>query len=353
VGRPGPRLSAGAGAAVALAVRAVLRHLPPGPVLVGVSGGADSLALLAGALDVADGLGRSVGVVSVDHGWRPATAQVAARTATAALALGAGPVRVVRVLPRAGGGSGGPEDAARTARLAALTRAAERDGAVAVLLGHTLDDQAEQVLLALARGSGTRSLAGMPARRDVLLRPLLGLRRDVVRTACADLAGVLGPLGLPWEDPTNTDPALLRARVRAEALPALERSLGAGSVTALARSADLARDDADALDAWARGVVADLPPLAGGDGTPVGALEPLPRAVRRRCLRLLAAAAGAGALTGRHTAALDALVDAWHGQGPAALPGGVEVRRVKGADGCGRLRATPAPRPREDPHGRR
>ncbi|MFC5382596.1 tRNA lysidine(34) synthetase TilS [Aquipuribacter nitratireducens] len=353
MGRPGPRLSAGAGAAVALAVRRHLRDLPPGPVLVGVSGGADSLALLAGALDVADGLGRAVGAVCVDHGWRPQTADVVRRAARAALALGASPVRVVRVVPqRHGPGAGGAEEAARTARLAALDAVAARDEAVAVLLGHTLDDQAEQVLLGLARGSGTRSLAGMPAVRDGLLRPLLGVRRAVVREATVPLAPLLAPLGLPWEDPSNTDPVHLRPRVRHDVVPALEAALGEGAVRSLARTADLARADADALDGWAGAVVAGLPDLDAPDGVPVAPLAGLPGAVRRRCLRLLALRAGAGALTAAHTAALDALVDDWHGQGPVALPGGVGVRRSSGPDGCGRLRATPAPRPREDPHGR-
>ncbi len=338
---------------MALAVRSALRDLPAGPVLVGLSGGPDSCALLAGALDVANGLSRRVGAVVVDHGWHPRTADVAARAARAALSLGAGPVRVVRVVPsRPGGGAGagGPEEAARTARYAALLGAAARDEAAAVLLGHTLDDQAEQVLLGLARGSGTRSLAGMPAVRGRVVRPLLGVRRATTAAACEALRHVLAPLGLPWTDPANTDPAHLRADVRARALPVLEDVLGAGAVTGLARSADLARADADALDAWAGEVAAGLPPLL--EGTPVDGLTDLPPAVRRRVLRLLAAAAGAGGLTAAHTAALDALVAAWRGQGQVALPGGVGVRRVSGHDGCGRLRATPTPSPGEDPHGR-
>jgi tRNA(Ile)-lysidine synthase len=192
--------------------------------------------------------------------------------ARAALDLGAHRVRVVRVVPArapGGGWAGGPEEAARTARLRALEAAAGRDGAVAVLLGHTLDDQAEQVLLGLARGSGARSLAGIPARRGIVVRPLLGLRRDVVRAACPRLPG----LDLPWHDPSNDAAvpgaeALLRARVRGEVLPALVDVLGAAAVASLARSADLLREDADALDAWAERETAGWPGSRGDRPAP-------------------------------------------------------------------------------------
>jgi tRNA(Ile)-lysidine synthase len=199
-----------------------------------------------------------------------------------------------------------------------------------VLLGHTLDDQAETVLLGLARGSGTRSLAGMPASRGILRRPLLGLRRRTVRSALpALLADGLPdglPAGLPWEDPANDDARHPRVRVRHHLLPALEAALGEGSVVALARSADLLRADADALDTLAREAVADIPdgPVRTSD------LAAHPDAVLARVLRLLAARAGAGTLTAAHTRALVDLARGDSGAGPVALPGGVAARRARG-----------------------
>lgn len=387
MGGPGPRLSPGPDGVqrpaaavpapvadpatalrdVRLAVRAGLLEAgaPGGTVVLGVSGGPDSLAMLAAAVHVAPALRVRVHAVCVDHGWHPATGAVAVRTALACLRTGADDVRVVRVRPArtaAGGHPGGPEDAARTARLAALEGAAERDGAVAVLLGHTLDDQAEQVLLGLARGSGARALAGVPRRRGRLLRPLLGLRRDLVRAACPEL----DDLGLPWQDPANSEPRYLRARVRAELVPVLADVLGPGSVESLARSAALLRADDDALREWAdretAALLADVPgadrdvtgpTVAGGLEVPVGPLASLPQAVRTRVLRRLATRAGARALTSAHTRALDALVVGRSGLGPADLPGAVRAWRTTGADGCGRLRLASDPPPREDQHGRR
>ena len=351
------REDGGARREVQLAVRADLTALTTsggGPVVVGVSGGPDSLALLAAAVHVAAPTGTAVHAVTVDHGWRGDSSAVAARVARAALVLGADHVRMVRVCPRRSGVGwlGGPEAAAREARLSALAGAAHRDGAVAVLLGHTLDDQAEQVLLGLARGSGARALAGMPAVRGLFRRPLLGLRRQVVARACPELPG----LGLPWHDPANSAPAYLRSRARADLLPVLAAVLGPGAVPSLARSADLLRRDADALDGWAAREAGLL--LAGCEGpgadagVPVSPLAALPDAVRTRVLRMLARAGGAGPLTQAHTTALDALVVAWRGQGPVSLPGGANGRRVAGPDGCGRLLIAVDRTPREDPHGR-
>jgi tRNA(Ile)-lysidine synthetase-like protein len=338
-------------AAVRRAVAAGLADLPPGaPVLVACSGGPDSLALAAGAAFVADrdrrrgGPGRAVGAVVVDHGLQPGSADVAARAADACRALGLDPVEVVRVHPR---GPGGPEAAARDARYAALHAAAERAGAVAVLLGHTRDDQAEGVLLGLARGSGARSLAGMPAARGLLRRPLLALARAQTVAACA-------ALGLdPWLDPTNTpaadeDDAPARSRVRARVLPVLEAELGPGVAAALARTADLLREDADALDALAADLLARaLLPAAPDDGDAgagagldldVALLDGAPAALRHRALRAAAVRAGApaGAVNRTHVAALAALVTGWRGQGPVHLPGHVAVHR-----GCGRLSLRP------------
>src|SRR6266704_4267198 len=150
-------------------------------VLAACSGGADSLALAAALAFEAPRLGLRGGGVTVDHGLQAGSAGQA-RLVTAALAgLGLEPVQAVRVSPS---GPGGPEAAARAARYLALSEAADQMGAAAILLGHTLDDQAETVLLGLARGSGARSLAGMAPVSGRCLRPLLGLRREQTRAAC-------------------------------------------------------------------------------------------------------------------------------------------------------------------------
>ena len=284
-------------AAVRVAVRRALADLGPGaPVVAAVSGGADSLALAAGLAAVRPGSG----AVVVDHGLQDGSAAVAARAAGQCAGLGlAARVVVVQV-------DGRGEGPARTARLAAL----EALGAT-VLLGHTLDDQAETVLLGLARGAGARSLAGMAPVRGCLRRPLLALPRALVRQAGVD-AGLAG-----WDDPHNADPAYARVRVRADALPALERALGPGVAAALARTAAGLREDADALDALADAARTD----------DVAALAALPAAVRSRVLKALAERACGAAVTSAHVAALRALVEDWAGQGPVSLPGGARVAR--------------------------
>jgi len=225
----------------------------------------------------------------------------------------------------------GPEAAARAARYEALDAAAVRLAAVAVLLGHTSDDQAESVLLGLLRGSGARSLSGMPGRRGVYRRPFLRLSRETTAKACAEL-------GLaPWADPQNTDPAYARARAR-RLLTDVTEQLGSGVRTGLARSAELLRADDEALETWAAQEYDAL--LAGADapGLDCAALADLPPAVRRRVLRRAALASGARPpdLTSTHLAALDALVSAWHGQGPVDLPG-----RLHAVRDCGRLLFAP------------
>ncbi|MEU1966969.1 tRNA lysidine(34) synthetase TilS [Micromonospora sediminicola] len=310
-----------------LAVRRLLTDLPAaGPVLVACSGGPDSLALAAATAFVAPRLGRPAGLVTVDHGLQPGSAERADAVAAWARTAGLDPVEVLRV--RVDGRPGGPEAAAREARYEALVEVARRHGAAGVLLGHTRDDQAETVLLALARGAGPRGLSGMPERRDLdgvpLLRPLLDVARDDTRSACA-------ALGLdPWTDPHNTDPAYARARVRADALPALVAALGPGVVANLARTARLLAADTAALDALADAALADV--RAGDEGLSVDGLAALPAAVRTRVLHAWARELGAApaALSQRHVAALDALVTGWRGQGPVHLPGGRPVRRHAG-----------------------
>lgn len=358
-------------AQVRLGVRRCLTRarLEPGDlVLVACSGGADSLALAAAVAFEAPRLGLSAGGVTVDHGLQGGSAEQAAKVAKILADLGLDPVQTlgVAVAGRPGlagaagptsrdagsagashpgpeaaaraawyqaaeaGGAGypGPEAAARAARYQALDRAAAATGAAAILLGHTRDDQAETVLLGLARGSGARSLAGMAERNGRYLRPLLEVSRTQTRAACA--AQRLDP----WDDPQNADPGYARARVRHRLLPALERELGPGVTEALARSAAQLRVDADFIDSLARAATERL--TGGSGGPPTGlsadAVAALPAAIRSRVLRNAAIAAGCppGALTAGHVAALDALVTGWRGQRGADLPGGIRGRRRYG-----------------------
>lgn len=311
-------------AEVRRAVRGALADAPPGAlVLAACSGGADSLALAAALAFTAPRAGLRGGAVTVDHGLQAGSAAHAERVTATLHGLGLDPVECRTVMVD---GAGGPEAAARTARYAALAETAREHEAWAVLLGHTRDDQAETVLLGLARGSGARSLSGMPVAATSghgvrYLRPLLGLPRGTTRRACAalDLS--------PWDDPHNDDPAYRRVRVRHRVLPVLEAELGPGVAAALARTAGLLRDDADALDAWAGREAARAAHAEGG--LDVKILAELPRAVRTRVLRRAALAAGAPAtdLTAGHVAAVDELVTAWHGQRGIDLPGGLTARR--------------------------
>ena len=315
-------------AQVRLAVRKALTTLigPAGGltrplVLVACSGGPDSLALAAATAAEAPRAGLAAGGITVDHGLQPGSDAQAARVAHTLAGLGLDPVRTETVTAD---GPGGPEAAARAARYAALDGAAGRLGAVAVLLGHTLDDQAETVLLGLARGSGARSLAGMAPVSGRYLRPLLGVRREVTAAACA-------AEGLPaWADPHNTDPAYTRVRVRHQALPALTAALGPGVAEALARTAELLRADAEVLDALAAAELARL--RDAGGGLDVAGLAALPEAIRTRVLHQAAAEAGCprGALSARHVASLAGLVTGWHGQRWADLPGGIRGARRYG-----------------------
>lgn len=309
-------------ATVRRAVRECLSDLAPdGLVLAACSGGADSLALAAALGFAAPRLQLRAGAVTVDHGLQRGSAQRAERVARVLTGLGLDPVERSRAKV---GRSGGPEAAARQARYSALSETADRCGAVAVLLGHTLDDQAETVLLGLARGSGARSLAGMPPRTGRYRRPLLAVRRSVTAAACAALDLE------PWDDPHNCDPAFTRARVRHDALPALERALGPGVAAALARTAGQLRADDEALTGWA---TTEAERLRGDDpGMDCAALAALPSAVRSRVLHGAAIAAGcpAGALSAQHVHQMDLLLTDWRGQQWIDLPGGVRALRQYG-----------------------
>ena len=302
-------------AATAAVRRAVRAHLPAGPVAAAVSGGADSLALAAALAHERPGAYALV----VDHALQPGSAAVAERAAGQCRALGL--CAEVLTASGPGAGPGGPEARARSARYALLGAAAERLQLAAVLLGHTLEDQAETVLLGLARGSGARALAGMAPVRGVYRRPLLALDRATVRAGC-DQAGLT-----PWEDPHNADEAYARVRVRRTALPGLQDALGPGIAPALARSAGRLREDADFLDALTPdlAVTPDCQDLAA-----------LPPALRSRALKRWAERESGRPVTSAHVEALRALVERWHGQGSVALPGGTRVERTQGRLACRR-----------------
>ncbi len=294
-------------------------------VLVALSGGPDSLALAATTAFYARGGMFEAGAVVVDHQLQEGSAEVARRAADQARELGLNPVRVVAVtVPDTGDG---PEASARAVRHEALETAARDAGAQVVLLGHTLDDQAEQVLLALARGSGTRALSGIPRRRDFpggsYLRPFLDLRREDTEAVCA-------AEGLePWQDPSNADPAFARSRVRTVVLPFLEQQLGPGVAESLHRSAHILAADAAFLDAEADRHFAALA-VTREDGAfelPEQGLRDLPEALRVRVVALAATALGGSPSYERLQAAV-ALLKRQGSAGPVQLPGKVSVHRV-------------------------
>ncbi|MFD9499833.1 tRNA lysidine(34) synthetase TilS [Streptomyces sp. NPDC060035] len=305
--------------------RAGLPERPDTPlVLVACSGGADSMALASALAFESRKLPVRAGGITVDHNLQPGSGLRAGEVVTRLAEMHLDPVEAVAVHV---GRDGGPEAAAREARYTALDAAAERHGAAAVLLGHTRDDQAETVLLGLARGSGIRSLSGMAAASGPAgryRRPFLQLDRQTARKACLVQS-------IPvWDDPHNIDPAYTRSRLRHEGLPALEKALGKGVVEALARTAQLSRDDADALDTWA--AEADRSVRDDDGRLECAKLSVLPPAVRRRVLRRAVIDAGspAGSLFARHIEEVDRLITGWRGQGAINLPGRVEALRQGG-----------------------
>jgi tRNA(Ile)-lysidine synthase len=296
-----------------------LEHAAPPGVVVACSGGADSLALAAAAAHVGAARGTTVHGLVVDHGLQPGSDTRAGEALAMLAGLGVD-ARVATVTVTEDGD--GPEAAARRARYVALREESLVRRGAPVLLGHTLDDQAETVLLGLGRGSGARSLAGMRAWDPPWCRPLLGVRRATTRAAC-DEAGLT-----PWDDPHNLDPRYTRVRLRHEVLPLLEDVLAGGVAEALARTAGQLADDDAALDSRAHEVLATAADDDGGLDTT--ALVDHPAAVRRRVLRAWLTAAGVRGYDDAHLRSVDALVVRWRGQGPPSLPGGLEVTRVRG-----------------------
>jgi tRNA(Ile)-lysidine synthase len=319
---------------VRVALRRSLADVSAGAlVAVACSGGPDSLALAAALAFEAPRHGWRHALFTVDHGLQEGSAERANATREWARGRGFDPATV---RPVTVGTDGGPEAAARSARYAALDAEADRWGADTVLLGHTRDDQAETVLLAMARGAGPRALAGMAERRGHYRRPLLDVSRETTVAAC--LADGL----TPWADPHNADPRFARSRLRM-LMPDVEKAVGPGAIAALARTAARVRDDLDFLESLAGEL---FETVLGADGSlDAEALRSAPRSLRSRVLHRFARSLGvpAGALSAKHVDALDALVTRWSGQGPAFLPASIAVERD-----AGRLRPV---RRTSDPHG--
>jgi len=305
--------------AVRNAVRAWLEKYEAGDtVLVAVSGGADSLALSYALSIEAEKLAISVIGVTVDHQLQTSSSAQAQKVVEQLSKFGIKCViKKVTVEIKEG-----LEASARKVRYEAINELAQQENTVAVFLGHTKDDQAETVLLGLARGSGTRSLSGMAYHNGIYVRPLLDITRIQNEEFCKEV-------GLDyWNDPHNQDSQFARVRVRNEALPILEKTIGPGISDALARSAHLLRDDADALDHWAKREEIHLDLL----NLDCAHLETLPNAIRTRILRAAIYAAGApsGSVSADHVSAVEALISAWKGQNALNLPGGVKVERISG-----------------------
>ncbi|KMK73987.1 tRNA(Ile)-lysidine synthetase [Kocuria rhizophila] len=320
----------------------------PPLVLVGCSGGADSLALAAATAHLLRRGKLRVGAVVVDHQLQEGSAEVASRTAATLRGMGLDPVHVERVdVIRTGTG---PEMAARLARYEAFRAVAERTGAAAVLLGHTRDDQSETVLLGLTRGSGTRSLSGMPEKllKDGVryLRPLLNITRAETETVCA-------AEGLqPWLDPSNADTALTRSRIRHEVLPFLESQLGPGVARALARTASVLGADADYLEEQAAAAYDDARvQVAGTAASSVlldgAGLQRMPAALRRRVLARACVDAGGETPTFERLGALEDFALGYGAAGPVQMAGKVAAWRHRSdadhARGCLELRGEPTP----------
>ncbi len=302
------------------AVKPFLSQLEAGDVvLVAVSGGADSLSLAYAVLKEATPLVITPVAITIDHQLQKNSAAQAEKVSKQLKDMGYENVLTEKVVVTT---ESGLEAGARSARYQALNASAEKEGAVKIFLGHTRDDQAETVLLGLARGSGARSLSGMAAENGKYLRPFLHVTRQETEEACKEL-------GLEvWNDPHNFNADFTRVKVRHEILPLMESKLGPGISAALARTAGLLRDDADALDGLAEAEISHLN-LTDID---CDYLAAQPRALRTRILRAAIYACGApeGTITADHVAATEALVTSWHGQGPLSLPGGVKVERISG-----------------------
>ena len=257
--------------------------------------------------------------VVVDHGLQEGSAQITSQTISKLKAIGYTQVESAVAQVKI---TDGLEASARRARYQIFNQFVDTYRPKYFLLAHTLNDQAESVLLGLARGSGARSLSGMAVENNIYVRPLLKISRQTTVAACRE-----GGIEI-WSDPHNDDLRFARVRTRKNVLPNLEENLGPGITEALVRSADLLRDDADALDSFAREYFAQTDPL----NLSVNELERLPKAIRTRVLRLAIYKAGAptGSLSAEHINGAEALISDWHGQKELSLPGDVKLLRNSG-----------------------
>jgi tRNA(Ile)-lysidine synthase len=298
-------------------------------ITVACSGGADSLALAVVTLGEAERQGHPTAAVTVDHGLQHGSAERATKVAETLRSVGYSDVRVLTVQV---GKAGGVESAARQARYNALFPQA---GGGAILLGHTLDDQAETVLLGLSRGSGPRSIAGMAEFTPPYGRPLLGIRRSETEAVCAE-AGLT-----PWDDPHNADPAFTRVRIRHEVLPLLDEVVGGGVAAALARTATQLQEDGEVLDGLATELLGSA---LDGASLLIDVLAHRPVALRRRVLRAWLLTAGVTGLTADHLVRLDRLVTNPGGTAAVRLPGHLDATVDRGPDRAGKalLRLVPA-----------
>ena len=288
-------------------------------VCVGVSGGADSLALAIAAQLEAESFNLDLIAVVVDHGLQENSAEIAATTEKRLKTIGysnifIGKANVIN--------ADGIEASARRARYKVFQQALDTFGATTFLLGHTKNDQAEGVLLGLARGSGTKSLSGMQEITGPFIRPFLNIDRSTTQAACDEFGIEF------WSDPHNLNTEFTRVRVRENILPLIEREIGPGIIDALSRSAKILREDATALDEWAERIFSGVDPA----DIDIALLGELPIAVRSRVLRLAIYATGApmGSISAAHLEPIEAFVSDWRGQGHTSLPGGVKVCRISG-----------------------
>ena len=302
------------------AVRTWFKKLEPNSkVCIGVSGGADSLALAAASKLESANFPIDLIAVIVDHGLQDNSEETAQFAKQQLTKLGFQDIFIGRANVQI---TDGLEASARRARYKVFQQAIETFSPVAFMLGHTKNDQAEGVLLGLARGSGTKSLSGMQEVSGIFIRPLLGIDRLTTEIACQE-ANINF-----WVDPHNSNLDFTRVRVRENILPLLESEIGPGITDALARSAKILREDASALDEWAERVFAQVDPF----DIEILTLEELPVAIRSRVLRLAIYAAGAptGSISAAHLEPIEAFVSDWRGQGHTSLPGGVKVCRISG-----------------------
>ena len=289
-------------------------------VAVACSGGADSLALASAALFEGNRAEIKVIAVIVNHNLQEGSMEVALRTKGVLTEIGFDVVEIMDVVVQQS--SLGMEAAARNARYGALTEFANKHNAFVTMLGHTLDDQAESVLLGLARGSGAKSIAGMPTLSPdgKYLRPLLGITRKETVSYCEDL-------GLDyWSDPQNLDTKFSRVKVRLNVLPVLEEELGPGIASALSRTAEILQDDLEYLEAQADSAFSLVAKTTNNSvAIDTEGLEKLPRALATRVIHKSLSLLGTEPAKVQVDSVME-LVSNWHGQKPLTLPS-VRVER--------------------------